>query len=275
MTREMVDSAFPLKAPPPGGWPECILIYSGGDTPHPWTTAEILAMPARYRWPCWVRSNPASVSALTDAAGFVLWLNTHKVPKSTCVILDLETAVDTAYVSVFNTELRAAGYRVTKYGSTSTIWKNPKTDGGTYIASEGPAELTGVGDEVARQYAFDNGYDRSVLLDQDQLPIWDTHVAPPVTPVPPAPPATDWLEKIMASLPVVGPGSTNATVVRKLQGLLVADGFLAPITGLRTSAIDGIYGAATTAAVKKAQGAHKVAQDGIVGPVTWAILVTS
>jgi peptidoglycan hydrolase-like protein with peptidoglycan-binding domain len=266
----MVDSAFPLKGPPPGGWPPVILIYAGGDTPHPWTTAEILAMPARYRWPCWVRSNPQSVSAMSDAAAFVLWLGTHKVPGGTCVILDLETAVDTAYVAVFNSELRAAGYKVTKYGSTSTIWKNPKTDGGTYIASSGPSELTGVGDEVARQYAFDNGYDRSVLLDQAALPLWDTHAAPPP---PPAPPAANWLEKIMATLPVVGPGSSNASMVRKIQGLLIAGGFLAPVAGLRSSAIDGIYGTATTAAVKKAQSAHKAKADGITGPVTWGILI--
>lgn len=272
MTRQMVDSAFPLKAPPPGGWPPVILIYAGGDTPHPWSTAEILAMPARYRWPCWVRSNPQSVSALADAAAFVLWLNTHKVPHGTAVILDLETAVDTAYVSVFNSELRAAGFKVTKYGSTSTIWKNPKTDGGTFIASLGASELTAVGDEVARQYQFDNGYDRSILLDQDKLPLWDTQAAP--TP-PPAPVPADWLEKLMTSLPVVGPGSINHSVVRKAQALLVAGGFLPAISGLRSSAIDGIFGAATMAAVQKAQKAHGASQDGVVGPVTWAILVTS
>lgn len=266
----MVDSAFPLKAPPPGGWPPVILIYAGGDTPHPWTTTEILSMPARYRWPCWVRSNPSQVSALTDAAGFTLWLNTHKVPHGTCVILDLETAVDPAYVALFNTEMRAAGFRVTKYGSTSTIWKNPKTDGGTYIASSGPSELTGVGDEVARQYQFDNGYDRSVLLDQAELPLWDTHAVPP----PPPPPATDWLEKIMASLPTAGPGSTNKAVTRKIQALLIAGSYLPAVSGVRTSNIDGIYGPATTNAVKKAQAAHKAGTDGVVGPVTWGILIT-
>lgn len=176
--RSMVDSAFPLHtAPKPV--PDCVLIYAGGDTVHPWTTSEIMAMPERYRWPCWVRSNPSQVNALTDARQFVVWLQGHRVPRGTCVILDLETAVNTAYVNTFNLTLRQFGYRVTKYGSQSTIWSNPKTDGGTYLALPGPAELTNEGDEVARQYGFLGDRDLSVLKPQSELPLWDarpTHV---------------------------------------------------------------------------------------------------
>jgi hypothetical protein len=173
-TREMVDSAFPLRAAPPGGWRDIILIYSGGDTVHAWTTAEILSMPARYRWPCWVRSNPSQVSAIADAANFVAWLRSHGVPKGTCVILDLETAVDGLYVDIFNTTLRTAGYKVTKYGSTSTIFRNPKTDGGTFVAEPGSNVLTTVGDTVARQWGFEGGYDLSIVKDQAAVPLWDT-----------------------------------------------------------------------------------------------------
>lgn len=177
-TREMIDSAYPMKAAPPGGWPDVILIYAGGDTPHPWTTAEILAMPARYRWPCFVRSNPAQVNVVSDVSAFVSWLHAHAVPKGTCVILDLETAVDTAYVTAFNLALRAAGYKVTKYGSQDFIWQNPPTDGGTFVALPGPDVLTTEGDTVARQYGFEGGYDRSVLKDQAALPLWDTKPDP-------------------------------------------------------------------------------------------------
>ena len=181
MTRQMIDSAFPLVNPPAC---DIILIYAGGDTVHPWTTAEILAMPARYRWPCWVRSNPQQVNAGTDAAAFITWLQHHKVPKSTCVILDLEIAVDGAYVNAFNTDLRAAGYKVTKYGSQDFIWSNPKKDGGTYVALPGLDVLTTEGDTVARQYAFLNGFDRSIAKDQADLPLWDTKPTKP--PKPPA-----------------------------------------------------------------------------------------
>jgi hypothetical protein len=175
MTRQMSDSAYPMKAPPPGGWRDIILIYAGGDTPHPWAPAEIAAMPSRYRWPCWVRSNPAQVNASTDAAQFLSWLRAHQVPTGTCVILDLETAVDTAYVNTFNLALRAAGWKVTKYGSQNYIWDNPKTDGGTFVALPGGNVLTTEGDTVARQYGFEGGYDLSITEDQDKLPLWDIH----------------------------------------------------------------------------------------------------
>jgi hypothetical protein len=182
MTRQMIDSAFPLRSAPPGGWRDIVLIYAGGDTPHPWTTAEILAMPARYRLPTWVRSNPQQVSAALDVALFTAWLHGHHVPMGTCVCLDYETAVDTGYVNTFNLGLRAAGYRLTKYGSQSTIWQNPKTDGGTFVALPGhPDELTTEGDTVATQYAFDGAYDLSITKDQAGFPLWDAH--------PPAPPA--------------------------------------------------------------------------------------
>jgi hypothetical protein len=170
----MIDSAFPLRAPPPGGWRDIILIYAGGDTVHAWTTAEILGMPARYRWPCWVRSNPGQVNAAADATAFIIWLRSHGVPRGTCVILDLETAVNTAYVNTFNLALRAAGYKVTKYGSTSTIFQNPKTDGGTFVAAPGADVLTTVGDTVARQYGFEGSYDLSIVKDQAAVPLWDT-----------------------------------------------------------------------------------------------------
>jgi len=273
----MVDSAFPLGGPPPGGWPPVVLIYAGGDTPHPWSTAEIRAMPARYRWPCWVRSNPGQVSAVLDAAQFTAWLKIHGVPRGTSVILDLETAVNTGYVNAFNTALRAAGYKVAKYGSESAIWRNPRTDGGTYVAQPGSDVLTTQGDTVARQYGFAGGYDRSILLDQAGLPLWDTRAPAPPKPGPPPPPPADPLEKIMAVIPVVMPGTRDAgrsRIVHRVQGLLVAGGFLAALAAPRISAIDGMYGADTTAAVKAAQKAAGATVDGITGPQTWGVLIT-
>jgi hypothetical protein len=186
-TRWMVDSAFPLGKPPtrtPDGHTiEVVLLYVGGDTPHPWTNADIAAMPFRYRWPCWVRSNPAGASEGTMEAGlFASWLHGHHVPMGTAVILDLETAVATAYVNAFNSALKLAGFKVTKYGSESTIWNNPPTSGGTFVAQPGSDVLTTTGDTVARQYDFLGGLDLSILKDQAALPLWDTN--PPDPPPP-------------------------------------------------------------------------------------------
>lgn len=176
MTRQMVDSAWPLKTQPTP-IADIVLIYAGGDTPHPYTAAEIAAQPNRYRWPCWVRSNPSQVSApLEDAPAFIKWLQDHDVPKGTCVVLDLEMAVDAHYVNGFNLALRDAGYKTTKYGSRSTIWKNPQTDGGTFVAwPDHPDDFSGaIGDTVAIQYKFAGGYDLSVVKGQADLPLWDT-----------------------------------------------------------------------------------------------------
>lgn len=206
MTRQMSDSAYPMTAPPPGGWRNIILIYAGGDTVHPWSDKEIASMPSRYRWPCFVRSDPTQVSAAADASWMTAWLTAHHVPKGTCVILDLEVAVDGAYTGAFNLALRAAGYKVTKYGSgsvsgTGPIWGNPKTDGGTFIADpDGVDALPAFGDLVAKQYAFDGSYDLSKTLDQGALPLWDTK--PPAPPGPPYRHLTaggDTIEKLAAS----------------------------------------------------------------------------
>lgn len=170
--RSMVDSAYPLHQPP-APVPDIVLIYAGGDTVHPWTPAEIAAMPERYRWPCWVRSNPQDHDPAVDAAMFAHWLQAHGVPKGTCVILDLEVAVDAAYVTAFNLALRLAGWKTTKYGSQDSIWDNPKTDGGTFLALPGKPELTGEGDEVARQWQFDATHDMDVVKDQASVPLWD------------------------------------------------------------------------------------------------------
>jgi len=182
MTRQMIDSAFPLKTQPTP-LADIVLIYAGGDTPHPWTAAEIAAQPNRYRWPCWVRSDPQDVNAALDAGGFIAWLTQHHVPLHTAVILDLETAVNARYVNTFNEVLRAGGYQVTKYGSRSTIWKNPKTDGGTFVAWPGhPNEMDHTGDTVAVQYEFHGDYDKSIVKSQADLPLWDTKPPEPWTP---------------------------------------------------------------------------------------------
>jgi hypothetical protein len=183
--RQMIDSAWPLKTQPQP-LADIVLIYAGGDTPHPWTKAEIAAQPNRYRWPCWVRSNPDAVVPEVDAGRFVAWLADHDVPLDTAVVLDLETAVNTHYVSTFNLALRAAGYKVTKYGSRSTIWKNPQTDGGTFVAWPGynPDVDKTIGDTVAVQYKFAGPYDLSYVW--DSVPLQDTQPPGPFRHVVPA-----------------------------------------------------------------------------------------
>jgi hypothetical protein len=181
--RSMKDSAYPTIA---GPLTDIVLIYAGGDTPHPWSTADILGMPERYRFPCWVRSDPSSFNGAVEGAAFLAWLHGHSVPMNTCVILDLETAIDTTYVNAFNLTLKAGGFKLTKYGSSSTIWSNPKTDGGTFVADPtGTPHMDTTGDTIATQYAFDGAYDLSDVMDNTIVPLWDAHppiVVPPIIP---------------------------------------------------------------------------------------------
>jgi hypothetical protein len=171
-TRVMIDSAWPLPHPRAA---DVTLVYMGGDTPHPWSPADIAAVTTPLLWPCWVRSNPGQVSAAADAANCMAWLAAHKVPKGTAVILDLETAVNAAYVTAFDAALVRAGYTVTKYGSQGFIWRNPKTSGGTFVAAPGVRQMITTGDCVATQFDFAGAYDLSWVL--DTVPLWDVNGA--------------------------------------------------------------------------------------------------
>ena len=161
------DQAYPSSAAPKV---DGCLVYVGGDTPHVWSDAEMNAAPGRFRVPCYVRSNPAQADPHADARVLLGWLATHKVPKGVTTVLDLETAVDPAYVSGFAADVHAGGYRVIDYGSSSTLFKNPREDG--YFV----ADYTGVDhvypNSVATQYAAKGAYDLDDFT--ISVPLWDT-----------------------------------------------------------------------------------------------------
>lgn len=177
MTKTMVDSAYPQNFPVT----DVVLIYAGGDTPHPWTDTEIAAQKARWRLPCWVRSNPQQVNVQGDIDGFVAWLQAHGVPKGSATLLDLETAVDAAYVNAFGAGLHAAGYLVLPYGSLSTIFGNPALDGvftAHYTGAQHFCPGT-IGTQWIDDTMLGKPWDLSVVA--DSVPLWDTQ-PPPVVP---------------------------------------------------------------------------------------------
>lgn len=279
-------------AVPPATAPvtDVVLIYCGGDTPHVWTDEEIAAQPARYRLPCWVRSDPGQADAGADAQAFVTWLEAHHVPKLATVVLDLETAVDVAYVEAFGTELHAAGYKVIVYGSigdappNTGVFLNPRLDG-YFTAHPGATIIDSQPGVVATQFAYDldgGAYDLSWIV--DDVPLWEPAAAPappvpvpppapPVPPVPPAPPAPPegGLGFVLRTLKVVNPSNAAESLtggdVKSVQELLNAkDG-----AGLK---VDGVYWNATAGAVRNWQARHELNVDGVVGtPQTWPSLI--
>jgi hypothetical protein len=86
-------------------------------------------------------------------------------------------------------------------------------------------------------------------------------------PVASSPVPLDPIGAALLTLPTITTGSQDSHTVRKVQGLLTAQG---PIT-----IIDGSFGPITTAHVLEFQRAHNLAADGVVGPMTWAALVAA
>lgn len=80
---------------------------------------------------------------------------------------------------------------------------------------------------------------------------------------PPAHP-TSWQETMMLALPQLKQGASGAQV-RTVQGLLMARGY--------SVSLDGVFGPATGAVVRRFQGDHHLSVDGVVGPLSWAALM--
>lgn len=156
------------------------LIYFGGDTPNPLTPA---ASEAQYILPAWVRSNPGQVNPTADADAFVELLARYGVPRGVATTLDLETAVDPAWVNTFGAVLHQAGYRVWPYGSLKYIFQNPRLDGYFVADPTGVPHLTA--NSVATQWGFFGTYDLSTIVAGESL--WNRQAAPVPAPKPPAP----------------------------------------------------------------------------------------
>lgn len=120
--RTVYDAEFPPDSPPDT---DGVLVYAGGAASHAWTDAEINAQGNRGRLPAWVYERGRN--GTDDGEAFDKWLANHGVPKSSAVMLDLEAAIDRPYVEDFHEEL--PDYTVLLYGSLSTLFANPETDG--------------------------------------------------------------------------------------------------------------------------------------------------
>ena len=249
-TLTFYDAAWP-PAPPPAT--DGVCGYIGGDTPHVWTAGDWRSQTARYRLPIWVRSNPQAVNPTADAAACAAALRAIGAPKDTLVALDSETAIDAGWTQLFVDVLNVESWPVIDYGSQSTVFGNDNPDGYYWGADWTSVPHLHSGDQMT-QYADFGSIDKS--LAEASLPFWDTHGG---TPAP-----TTWQETMMNALPELKQGASGA-YVRNVQALLQARFY--PV------ALDGKFGPATDAVVRRFQGTMHLSADGIVGPKTWPALM--
>jgi peptidoglycan hydrolase-like protein with peptidoglycan-binding domain len=245
--------------------------YIGGATPHVWTADEWKLKALGKRLPIYVPTffNSGILTAGSDAVACVNDLKALSVPKGVLVGLDFETLVSGQYVSTFDNILVEAGYKVLLYGSTSTVFKNPKSSGGYWAATrpDNP-DFSGYTNlypgSVATQIKDIGAYD--IDLFDASLVFWGDSV-----PIPPV--INDWTVTVISNLPTVKQGDTG-TFVDTVQGLLCARGY--------TVKIDGQFGPITDSEVRRFQRDYNVPNsvvngngDGQVGQHTWTTLITN
>ena len=224
------------------GGTDMVAGYVTGDGDIPWTAAD---------WALF--TGKVAVTIDQGAAGS---------PVAGADVRDVESGAWTPAAAVHNVPWTAA--RPTIYCSASAL---PQVAAAGWQGDVWVADWTGTPPAappavpagmtcVAVQYTDQGGggaYDLSVVFD----PAW-----PGTTPAPPEP--STWQEDMMRQLPTLAQGSAGEDV-RSVQALCTARG--------HGTAVDGVFGPLTKAAVEAVQTTAKIGVDGIVGPQTWPALM--
>jgi peptidoglycan hydrolase-like protein with peptidoglycan-binding domain len=261
-TLTFYDASNPPAHPPAGA--DGVCGYIGGDTPYVWTPADWDSQPARYRLPIFTRSDPPGPGAQADVTAALAQLHALGAPRGCLVAWDFETAVDAEYTQQVYSLLHDAGYVLIAYGSVSYVFGNQDPDGYYWGAQWTGVQHFAGGADMTQWVSF-SAYDMDVTV--SDLPFWDTRATNP--PPPPLPPQVTWVD-ITIKLPVLqltDPYTADHPqwrFVARLQAACTALG--AP------TAIDGVFGPLTEAAVKAIQRQFGITQDGIAGPATWTCL---
>jgi len=149
----MFDAAYPPLEPYPGC--QGVAGYLGGNTPHVWTLDEWLRFKDLRQLGIWVADLGASAAdsgAAAAAAAKALGWRPH-AETTRAIVLDLETAVDPAWVNAYANAVEAAGYQTWVYGSESTVVQNPPRAGYWIASWDDVPSLEPIADIVAHQYS--------------------------------------------------------------------------------------------------------------------------
>lgn len=164
------DAAFPPANPPST---DIVAFYIGGDTPHPWTMAEIQAQHARYRLPIYVRTGTGVTRAQADARECQNAILRRGIPTGVLIALDMETGQDPQYVEEFQRLMAKVDHPVMTYGSRKYVFGNHAE---IYWVADWTGEPHMAAGAKMTQYARLNDWDLSIA--DPALPLWDTRPAP-------------------------------------------------------------------------------------------------
>lgn len=235
--------------------------YAGGQTPAPWTPAQVAALPCRWVLPIWVAIDP-SRDAARDAGTFAEVIGGMGWKPGTALAVDTEGVVMADWLARFDDALGSLGHTLIHYEDRLAGPSNPPTSGGKWIPTWDDKAAMAPG-AVATQYATaamaDVPWDLSII--DASVPLHELNPAQTAgTPWPPG----------MATLPVLSQG-TAGWAVRMLQALLLAAMPHIPRIGLD----DGIFGPVTSATLREWQFMYGVTDPlGSCGPATWQSLLT-
>ena len=161
MNERMRDSAFAANIDQ--SWTGAVGGYYGGTGAYNvWSSGDWKRFEGNRKLPIWV----AGLDGSGEGKQAVRALRSLAVPTGVYTAVDMENRVDKTYVEHFGQALQAAGYKVWVYGSSSSVFSNPRLNGYWVAdyAGKGPF-MYNHAHVRATQYAAGTQYDSSTVRD--------------------------------------------------------------------------------------------------------------
>lgn len=161
MNERMRDAAF--AATIDSSWAGAVGGYYGGPTAfNVWAPGEWELFHGNRKLPIWV----AGLDGSGEGKTAIRALRALGVPTGAYTVVDMENRVDKTYVENFGHALQAAGYKVWVYGSSSSVFANPRLNGYWVADYAGTGAFMYNHAHVrATQYATGANYDSSTVRD--------------------------------------------------------------------------------------------------------------
>ncbi len=161
MNERMRDAAF--AATIDTSWTGAVGGYYGGPAAYNvWAPGDWKLFHGNRKLPIWV----AGLDGSGEGKTAIHALRALGVPTGVYTVVDMENRVDKTYAENFGQTLQAAGYKVWVYGSSSSVFANPRLNGYWVADYAGTGAFMYNHAHVrATQYATGANYDSSTVRD--------------------------------------------------------------------------------------------------------------